>query len=163
MASVPVIFLVIHVATGGGFHVSSGSGQPHAVISHAMYEAFAAAAIYISIANLIYAGLTMRRPGRRNGQTLGKQALNIRVARDSGTPVGFGFAIVREVAIKSLLLGAISNVPVVGGFAYLTWYLWPLWDGTNRAPHDMIVKSHVVRAAGDWAPLPTTASAAGCG
>ncbi|MDX6547205.1 MAG: hypothetical protein QOG33_755, partial [Gaiellales bacterium] len=36
-------------------------------------------------------------------------------------------------------------------------YLWPLWDGTNRAPHDMIVKSHVVRATGDRARLPATA------
>jgi uncharacterized RDD family membrane protein YckC len=156
-ASIPIIVLLIHVATNGGFHISTGSTQPHAVVSRGMYEALGASAVYWLIATLLYSGFTMRRPGARNGQTLGKQALSIRVARDSGAPVSFKFAVVREVAIKSLLLGAISNIPLVGGLSELIWYLWPLWDGTNRAPHDMIVKSHVVRAMGDWAPVPATA------
>ncbi|MDX6544694.1 MAG: hypothetical protein QOG02_468, partial [Gaiellales bacterium] len=69
----------------------------------------------------------------------------------------FKFAIVREVAVKSLLLGAIGNIPLVGSLAELIWYLWPLWDGTNRAPHDMIVKSHVVRAAGNRVPVAAAA------
>jgi hypothetical protein len=34
----------------------------------------------------------------------------------------------------------------VGGFAWLVWYLWPLWDVSNRAPHDMIAHTHVVKA-----------------
>jgi uncharacterized RDD family membrane protein YckC len=39
---------------------------------------------------------------------------------------------------------------VVGGFLlgipWLIDVLWPLWDDENRALHDMIVKSHVVRS-----------------
>jgi uncharacterized RDD family membrane protein YckC len=141
--SVPIIVLLFHVATNGGFQVTS---QHRVVVSHGMTEVLGASAVYWIIVTLLYSGLTMRRRGIRNGQTLGKQALHIRVARDSGAPIGFGFAIVREVAIKSLLLGALSNIPAVGPLVNLIWYLWPLWDGTNRAPHDMIVKSHVVRA-----------------
>ncbi|MDX6522230.1 MAG: hypothetical protein QOJ31_942 [Gaiellales bacterium] len=154
--SIPIVVLLFRVATDGGMHFTSGP-QPHAVISRGMYEALGASAVYWVIALLIYSGLTMRRPGIRNGQTLGKQALDIRVTRDSGAPVGFKFAIVREVAVKSLLLGAIGNIPLVGSLAELIWYLWPLWDGTNRAPHDMIVKSHVVRAAGNRVPVAAAA------
>jgi uncharacterized RDD family membrane protein YckC len=157
LASIPVVVLLFRVATDGGVHLSSDSTQPHAVISRGMYEALGVSAVYWVIALLIYTGLTMRRPGIRNGQTLGKQALNIRVARDSGLPVGFKFAILREVAVKGVLLGAIANIPLVGNLAQLIWYLWPLWDGTNRAPHDMIVKSHVVRAKADWVALPAAA------
>jgi uncharacterized RDD family membrane protein YckC len=124
---------------------TSGAGRDHLVIHRKMYEALAVSAVYWLTALVLYTGLTMRRPGSRNGQTLGKQALNIRVARDSGDPVSFGFAAAREVGVKTILLGAIGRIPVAGGIAGIVWYLWPLWDKTNRAPHDMIVKSHVVR------------------
>jgi RDD family len=71
-ASIPIIVLLIQVATNGGLHFSTGSGQPHAVFSRGMYEAFGVSVVYWLIALLLYSGLTMRRPGVRNGQTLGK-------------------------------------------------------------------------------------------
>ena len=66
------------------------------------------------------------------------------MVRDTGAEVDFGYAFVREVVVKWLLFG------VVGGFflsipTLLDW-LWPLWEDENRALHDLIVKSHVVRA-----------------
>ena len=65
------------------------------------------------------------------------------MVRDTGEPVGFGYAVLRELVVKTLLFG------VVGGFfasiPTLLDYLWPLWDDENRALHDMIVKSHVLR------------------
>jgi uncharacterized RDD family membrane protein YckC len=90
-----------------------------------------------------YAPLLMARDGDHNGQTLGKQIVGIRVVRDSGAAVDFGYAFVREVVVKWLVFGTI------GGFFFiptvLDW-LWPLWDDENRALHDMLVSSHVVES-----------------
>jgi uncharacterized RDD family membrane protein YckC len=91
-----------------------------------------------------YYPMTMMREGEHNGKTLGKQILAIRVVRDDGQPVTFGFALLREFVVKYLLFS------VVGGFVFgIPWLidvLWPLWDNENRALHDMIVKSHVLEA-----------------
>jgi uncharacterized RDD family membrane protein YckC len=92
---------------------------------------------------LLYAPLLMIRQGERNGQTLGKQALGIRVVRDTGEPFGFWWAVVREVVVKNILVSAVSIfVPVL---PWLLDNLWPLWDGENRAVHDMIVTTHVIK------------------
>jgi uncharacterized RDD family membrane protein YckC len=91
-----------------------------------------------------YFPLTMMREGEHNGKTLGKQLLGIRVGRDGGESVTFGWALLRQFVVIYLLF------QVVGGFLFgIPWLvdvLWPLWDGENRALHDMIVKSHVLRA-----------------
>ena len=92
----------------------------------------------------LYFPLTMMREGEHNGKSLGKQILGIRVARDDGQTVGFGWALLRQFVVIYLLF------QVVGGFLFgIPWLidvLWPLWDDQNRALHDMMVKSHVVRA-----------------
>jgi uncharacterized RDD family membrane protein YckC len=91
-----------------------------------------------------YFPLTMMREGEHNGKSLGKQILGIRVARDDGQSVTFGWALLRQFVVIYLLF------QVVGGFLFgIPWLidvLWPLWDDQNRALHDMIVKSHVFRA-----------------
>jgi uncharacterized RDD family membrane protein YckC len=85
---------------------------------------------------------TMTRSGDRNGQTLGKQQVGIRVVRDDGRPVNVGTVLRREVIIKGLL-GAVS----LGIFGLLD-DLWPLGDATNRALHDKMVRTHVVTEPG---------------
>jgi uncharacterized RDD family membrane protein YckC len=91
----------------------------------------------------LYFPLTMMREGEHNGQSFGKQILGIRVARDDGQAVTFGWALLRQFVVIYLLF------QVVGGFLFgIPWLidvLWPLWDSTNRALHDMIVRSHVLR------------------
>jgi uncharacterized RDD family membrane protein YckC len=93
---------------------------------------------------VLYAGFTMSRPAGRNGQTLGKQALGIRVVRLGGDPSTFGSAVMREAAIKGLLFGGVGGllfaIPTVLDF------LWPLWDRDRRALHDMLANTRVVRA-----------------
>ncbi len=102
------------------------------------------AALAVLWAYFGYAPLFMMRSGQRNGQTPGKQIVGIRVVRESNQPVTYGYSLLRELAVKQLLIG------VVGGFfAYvptLLDYLWPLWDDQNRALHDMIAQTRVVRA-----------------
>jgi uncharacterized RDD family membrane protein YckC len=93
---------------------------------------------------LLYAPLLMMRQGERNGQTLGKQLVGIRVVRDNGEPMGFGWAALREVLIKNLAVGIASSIiPIIPWFLN---FFWPLWDDQNRALHDMAASTHVVKA-----------------
>jgi uncharacterized RDD family membrane protein YckC len=92
----------------------------------------------------LYAPLLMAREGRYNGQTWGKQMLGIRVVRDNGQTMSFGWAALREIAIKNLAVTIASSIiPIIPWFLN---FFWPLWDDENRALHDMICSTHVVRA-----------------
>jgi uncharacterized RDD family membrane protein YckC len=93
---------------------------------------------------VLYPAYFMQREGLRNGQTLGKQWVGIRVVRDTGEPFGMGWGLLREFLVKNLLFawvgGLFFSIPT------LLDYLWPLWDDQNRALHDMVASTHVVRA-----------------
>ncbi|MBA3371667.1 MAG: RDD family protein [Thermoleophilaceae bacterium] len=112
-------------------------------------------ALVVTIVALLYASYFMQRDGARNGQTPGKQALGIRVAFPDGRRVDWGQALLRELVIKGLLLGVAGAIASVVtfflfglGFAipYILDYLWPLWDEENRAVHDMIVNTRVIKS-----------------
>jgi uncharacterized RDD family membrane protein YckC len=91
-----------------------------------------------------YAPTLMSRDGVNNGQTWGKQVLGIRVVHDTGQPMSFGWSALREIAVKGLLVGIASSIiPLI---PWLLNYLWPLWDDQNRALHDIVCSTHVVRA-----------------
>jgi uncharacterized RDD family membrane protein YckC len=99
--------------------------------------------LLMSAVILLYAPLLMMRQGARNGQTLGKQVVGIRVVRDNGQSMSFGWAALREVVIKGLAVGIASSIiPIVPWFLN---YFWPLWDDQNRALHDMAASTHVIR------------------
>ena len=97
------------------------------------------AVICIAIVALLYAPALM---ARTNGQTLGRKATGIRVVRADGGPMTFGFAMLREVAVKALLFGILGSL--TAGIANLVDVLWPLWDEENRALHDFIVNTRTV-------------------
>lgn len=143
----PTLGLALAVAAGGGLRVHpTVTGHATVTLSHEMKVVAVIAGLAYLVSVLLYAPLLLRREGRHNGQTWGKQALSIRVVRDSGAPVDLGTGLLREVVAKLLILGALGYVPIVGGFAWLVWNLWPLWDKSNRAPHDMIARTHVLKA-----------------
>jgi uncharacterized RDD family membrane protein YckC len=91
------------------------------------------------VMDIAYPALTMGRSGEHNGQTLGHQALGIRVIKIDGTPFTAGTAIVRQFLVLGLLMGICFIVQIVN-------LLWPLWDEKNQALHDKIVNTLVVRA-----------------
>jgi uncharacterized RDD family membrane protein YckC len=94
----------------------------------------------IAIVALLYAPLMMERT---NGKTLGRMAMGIRVVRANGEPMTFGWAMLREVAVKALLFGVLGSLTF--GLPNLADVLWPLWDDENRALHDFVVDTRVVR------------------
>jgi uncharacterized RDD family membrane protein YckC len=100
------------------------------------------ACVCVFVAALVYAPAMM---ARTNGRTLGRMATGIRVVRANGEPFTFGFAMLREVAVKWLLFNAIGG-SVTFGIAPLIDYLWPLWDEENRALHDYVVNTRTVLA-----------------
>ena len=99
------------------------------------------AVLAFSVVALLYAPAMM---SRTDGQTLGRMAMRIRVIRTGGQPMTFGFALLREVIVKSLLVGALASVTF--GLAWLLDILWPLWDEENRALHDFVVNTRVIKA-----------------
>jgi uncharacterized RDD family membrane protein YckC len=101
------------------------------------------AVISVSIVALLYAPALM---ARTNGKTLGRMATGIRVVRANGQPIDFGFAMLREVAVKALLFGLLGSL--TAGIANLVDYLWPLWDEENRALHDFVVNTRTIIDAG---------------
>jgi uncharacterized RDD family membrane protein YckC len=101
---------------------------------------FLLAVLCVSIVALLYAPALM---ARTNGKTLGRMALGIRVVRAKGQPMTFGFAMLREVAVKALLFGVAATI--TGGLSTLADVLWPLWDEENRTLHDMIVDTRVIQ------------------
>jgi uncharacterized RDD family membrane protein YckC len=114
------------------------------VDSDASWVAFVVAAIVwvlcVAVVAMLYAPAMM---ARTNGKTLGRMVTNIRVVRAGGEPMTFGFAMIREVAVKSILVGIVGAI--TAGIAPILDVLWPLWDEENRALHDYVVNTRVVK------------------
>jgi uncharacterized RDD family membrane protein YckC len=117
-----------------GFFANDGVGVASLILGVLI------ALVCTSIVALLYAPALM---ARTNGKTFGRMAAGIRVVRASGQPIHFGFAMVREVAVKTLLFGIVAAL--TGGLSILADSLWPLWDEENRALHDFVVDTRVVR------------------
>jgi uncharacterized RDD family membrane protein YckC len=96
-----------------------------------------------TVGAILLAPLFMSRAGEHNGQTLGKQTVDLRVVRDDGQPVGFGLGVLREVVFKILF-----GVVITGGLFLLVDALWPLFERNGLAVHDLATQSRVVEAVG---------------
>ena len=136
---ISVAALIILAIFGGVFSVGFFGGETAGVIS--LIVGLLIGVVAVAVVALVYAPLMM---ARTNGQTLGKMATNCRVVRADGKAVDFVWAALREVVVKAIGFGVAGSITF--GIANLLDYLWPLWDDQNRALHDMIVNSRVVRA-----------------
>jgi uncharacterized RDD family membrane protein YckC len=100
-------------------------------------------------AAVLYGPALMSRSGDHNGQTLGKQTVELKVVRDDGQRVGFGLAVVREVVFKILF-----GVMITGGLFLLVDALWPLFERRGLAVHDIATQTRVVEAVARDAAVP---------
>jgi uncharacterized RDD family membrane protein YckC len=91
-------------------------------------------------AAILYAPLMLARKGEGNGQTVGKRAVNLRVVRADGRPVGFWLGMLREFVVKQLI-----GIVLTGGLFWLVDSLWPLFDDQDHAIHDIVAETDVVK------------------
>jgi uncharacterized RDD family membrane protein YckC len=93
-------------------------------------------AVSVAIA-LLYEPLLTARKGARNGQTVGKQALGIRITNLQGGPISAG-----QAWGRSLFASLISK-----NLLYLG-YLWMLWDAMRQTWHDKVAGTLVLETLG---------------
>jgi uncharacterized RDD family membrane protein YckC len=129
--------ILLTIAITAPFGLGFFGGEDAGIAS--LFVGLVLAVVCVSIAALFYAPWLM---ARTNGKTLGRMATGIRVVRANGQPITFGFAMLREVAVKALLFGIAGSLTF--GLAQLLDYLWPLWDEENRALHDFVVDTRTV-------------------
>jgi len=127
-----ILSAVIGVAFGVAFAIDPDTDAPRRLLDEVLVT------VGMPI-GLLYAPLLLMRGGERNGQTLGKQVMRIRVVRENGEPVTLGTGIVRETLGRQLLAA------VTRGFYLIADYAWPLWDESRQCLHDKIAKTRVVR------------------
>ena len=125
--------VVLAILGAAGLTVDGDSGAAAFVV------AVLVGLLVIAVVALLYAPALM---ARTNGKTLGRMALGIRVIRAGGGQMTFGFAMLREVLVKALLVGVVASFTF--GLAYLLDVLWPLWDEENRALHDFVVNTRTI-------------------
>jgi uncharacterized RDD family membrane protein YckC len=130
--------LIIIAIFGSVFSVGFFESEETGVVS--LIVGLMLSFLAIAIIALLYAPLMM---DRTNGKTLGRMAMGIRVVRANGQRMTFGWAMLREVAVKALLFGFAGSLTF--GLANLADVLWPLWDDENRALHDFLVDTRTVR------------------
>jgi len=134
-----VLFAILGVifAGAGIFNAGAepGTGEIAAVVGTVVVFG-----LVLMVAAFLYAPLLM---AKTNGQTLGRMATGIRVVRTNGEPMTFGWAMLREVAVKGLLINTVASGLSLG-IATILDYLWPLWDEENRALHDFVVQTRTV-------------------
>ena len=70
----------------------------------------------------------------KDGATLGKRIMKIKVLDPQGQPLGFGKAFLREIVKHAL------------GSACFILLLWPLWDDQKQGLQDKIFSTHVYDA-----------------
>src|SRR5918997_1628618 len=125
-----ILFLPVGAALGVAGASDSDAGLGAAILGVLFWI------LCVTIIALLYAPVLM---ARTNGKTLGRMVTNIRVVRTSGEPVTFGFAMLREVAVKAIAFNVAGAFTF--GLASIIDFLWPLWDEENRALHDFIVST----------------------
>ncbi len=132
------VSFVVGLIVGFGFGLGTVASDSEAVATAGyIVNILLGFAIYA-----VYTGVLMKRPGPRNGQTIGKQALGIRVVRTDGQPVTLGTIAIRHWLMKYVVFLYIALVTLY--LATLLNYLWPLWDKEKRTFHDMVAGTRVV-------------------
>jgi uncharacterized RDD family membrane protein YckC len=130
--------LILIFAITAPFSIGFFAGDEIGVVS--IIVGLLIAILCVCIVALLYAPAMM---ARTNGRTIGRMATGIRVVRANGQPITFGFAMLREVAVKWLLFQMVLG-SITAGIAVLVDFLWPLWDEENRALHDFLVDTRTV-------------------
>lgn len=77
----------------------------------------------------------------RNGQTIGKRLLNVKIVRDDGSHTALG----RAFGLRMVVPSIIYTVPLLGFVFYLVVVLF-IFRGDRRCVHDLMADTRVVPA-----------------
>ncbi|MFI5910182.1 RDD family protein [Dactylosporangium sp. NPDC051541] len=117
---------VVPAAILGGIGYALGGPTADDPTIGPLYYVFALLALAYTIYNRWYLG--------GQGQSLGKKALGIRLVKEqTGQPLGFGGAFVRDIA------------HIVDAIICYIGFLFPLWDAKRQTLADKITGSLVVK------------------
>jgi uncharacterized RDD family membrane protein YckC len=140
IAAIPVILGIVLIVNG----VQTNSYDNSAEVTNSGALAGGIVLIIIGvILGLLYEPIMTSRKGARNGQTLGRQVVGIRITNLQGGPISTGQAWGRFL-FKQFVIGGIGSF--LGGLPSLLNYLWMLWDSNKQCWHDKIANTLVLKA-----------------
>jgi uncharacterized RDD family membrane protein YckC len=144
VAIIAVLSIVLGTAVMAALVPVAGPGSGGQLIFLLLFVTLLPFTLANLLVTVVYALPPMCREGARNGQTLGKQLLGLRVERFDGAPISMSTAVLREVVWRNLIIGfgGVLTLFVV----VILDYLWPLWDGRGQSLHDKGARTRVVRA-----------------
>ncbi len=130
-----ILALIIGIPVGIGVAlivggVSTASDGTTEVTNGALVGIGVLICIVASIAAIFYEPLMTARKGPKNGQTIGRQALGIRITNLQGGPITAGQAWGRHL-FKAFFSGSI----------FYLGYLWMLWDSSKQTWHDKVANT----------------------
>jgi uncharacterized RDD family membrane protein YckC len=131
----------------GPFLLLGGMGAITQAAQNPQADPTAALAIYTGLPGLglligfvVWAAITIVLV-KRNGQTVGKKLIGIKVVRSDASPIGLG----RIFLLRNLVPGLIAAIPLVGLVFILVDHLM-IFSEKRQCLHDRIADSIVVRA-----------------
>jgi uncharacterized RDD family membrane protein YckC len=98
--------------------------------------------LLLSLPAMAYFLFCPLRPGRRRGQTIGKQVMKLRIVSRDGERVSLGELLTRE-GFK-LALWSITFLNQALGLLWLADAMWLLYNPGHRAVHDLVGGTCVV-------------------
>jgi uncharacterized RDD family membrane protein YckC len=126
-------WIVFAIATAGAVSTAGPSGRMSDEAAGAFVGVAVLAYLLIFVGALIVGLYNIYLLGR-DGATLGKRWMKIKVLDPQGQPLGFGKAFLRE-----LVKGVLGNICFILLF-------WPLWDAEKQGLYDKLFSTHVFEA-----------------
>ncbi len=124
--------IIVAFILGAGVYGLAGGGD-------VSFAAQFGAGVLSTVIGLVYEFYFLTK----DGATIGKKALNIKVVQEDGSPLN------QDVTIRRLILPALNAIPVVGTIIYgivgLATAIMIFVDDRRQVPHDKIAKTLVVR------------------
>lgn len=122
-------FFLVMIASGAAFS-DSGGGEALAMVC---MLGMAVAMVALGVYNLFLL--------HKNGQTLGKKIMKIKIVRsDLQTPV----SLMRIIFMRYAPMSIIGYIPFIGFLVQMANYLW-IFGAEQRCLHDMIADTHVIQ------------------
>jgi uncharacterized RDD family membrane protein YckC len=100
--------------------------------------------VALPLAGFVYSVPAMLRRGEHRGQSLGKHLVGIRVVSEAGDPIGLQTLLLRECVLKWIVFFGPVSVVLLWMPAIVT-VVWAVTSKSNRAPHDLLAHTNVVR------------------